>query len=600
MNTDYIRLIACAALFLLAGAAGAGDAVEAGDLVVQGTTVRSIALRWDIAGDDNRNAEVTVSYRRQGEINWQPGLAMLRIGGEDTGTETYMNDYEMPSQFAGSILGLSRGVTYEIRVVLEDEDGGNRNMVMEATTRDVPVATANSRVLHLYPKDEFGVKNEPNFDTLGSAISAAFPGDTVLVYGGTYQGSYVVQNRGEPGKPIKIQGVGDKEAVFVGDRWNALIDIHNAAYLWFEGLTFRDPGTHDGHHTGNGVVIQAGNRKRNIESTCVGLTVRYCKFEDFGTAIMASDANCRDFTITDNSFYGRQNWLAPLENKEFNYLRYSGSAVTISGSSHDIGYNYIENVRTGIRVTNGRDGRGFRKGQENMAIDIYGNEITQVGRDFVDVSEGDQNIIIRDNFCVNSGRSGFTIGPVYGGPIYVISNVLYNVMRSLPMHLTRNATGIEAYHNTFVTGGWANGEPFSNSHFRNNIFVGRPNLATHTSYTSFDYNAWKEGPVTYGEPSNEGATEFASLAEFAANTGMETNGRMIEYSDFEKLKRPLLKLRTYDPSEINFHLQVESTVEDAAVVITGLPRQLPIGNGPDMGAWELGQDRPHYGPRPPE
>ena len=130
--------------------------------------------------------------------------------------------------------------------------------------------------------------------------------------------------------------------------------------------------------------------------------------------------------------------------------------------------------------------------------------------------------------------------------------------------------------------------------------MGRPNLATHTSYTSFDYNAWKEGTVTYGEPSNEGVTEFASLAEFTAGTGMEANGRMIEYSDFEKLKRPLLKLRTYDPSEINFHLQVDSAVEDAAVVITGLPRQLPIGNGPDMGAWELGQDRPHYGPRPPE
>jgi hypothetical protein len=592
-----------ALLALVLGGAGysasAANAITAGDLVIQGVTLHSVALRWDIKGDDNRNAQVKLSYRETAGQDWYDALPPLRIGGEDTGTETYLNDHVTDAQFAGAVSGLAAGTEYELRLILTDVDGGNRNRVVTASTRSMLLPDfADSKIFHLYPKDETKVKLEPNYTSLSAAVGVAGPGDVVLVHAGTYEGSYVIQTRGEPGKPIFIKAAGDGEAVFVGEKSRPVIEMQDAAHLWFEGLTFRDPGSGDGHHTGNGVVMFAGNRKRRAPSSCVGLTVRYCKFEDFGTGIMAADYHCRDFTITDNYFYGRQNWLGPLENKEFNYLRYSGSAITVSGQGHDIAHNYIESVRSGVRITNGRDGRGYRAGQQNVAIDIYGNDITQVGRDFVDISEGDQNILLQGNRCTNSGRVGFTIGPVYGGPVYVIRNVVYNIMRPLPMHLTRNATGVEAYHNTFVTDGWISNEPFSNGKFYNNIFLGRMSVNTATDYSMLDYNAWKEGPVTYRSPATSAKAEFEALVDLADQTGFEAHGVTMSFGDFEKLKRAKLKQRTYEPDRVNYHLLATAGAVDSAMAMPGINRNEPTGKNFDIGAWEFGQVPPHYGPRP--
>src|SRR3954467_15150192 len=63
-------------------AAAAGGAVAAGEFLVDPPTLINLGFEWFIQGDDNRNASVEVSYRKQGAAGWTAALPMLRLQGE--------------------------------------------------------------------------------------------------------------------------------------------------------------------------------------------------------------------------------------------------------------------------------------------------------------------------------------------------------------------------------------------------------------------------------------------------------------------------------------------------------------------------------------
>jgi len=63
-------------------AAAARDSVTAGELVVDPPTLINLGFEWRIQGDDNRNASVDVSYRKQGTTQWHAVLPLLRLSGE--------------------------------------------------------------------------------------------------------------------------------------------------------------------------------------------------------------------------------------------------------------------------------------------------------------------------------------------------------------------------------------------------------------------------------------------------------------------------------------------------------------------------------------
>ena len=63
----------------------AADKTTAGELFTEPPTLLSLGFEWRIDGDDNRNAQVAVSYRKAGEQTWKAGPALLRIGNERVG-----------------------------------------------------------------------------------------------------------------------------------------------------------------------------------------------------------------------------------------------------------------------------------------------------------------------------------------------------------------------------------------------------------------------------------------------------------------------------------------------------------------------------------
>src|SRR3954451_17077419 len=112
-------------LILVAMGADAKDGTIAGKFVVEHPKLLNLGFEWEIRGDANRNATVTVEFREVGESGWRHALPLGRIGGENVYRRRENLDYMVPDGFAGSILNLRPGTEYECRFRLADPDGAD-------------------------------------------------------------------------------------------------------------------------------------------------------------------------------------------------------------------------------------------------------------------------------------------------------------------------------------------------------------------------------------------------------------------------------------------------------------------------------------------
>src|SRR5262249_43177993 len=136
-----------------------------------------------------------------------------------------------------------------------------------------------------------------------------------------------------------------------------------------------------------------------------------------------------------------------------------------------------------------------------------------------------------------------------------------------------------------------------------------------TSYSSYDYDGFRPnrggekpfvwlGPkpgvrVDYDVDAKQ-APRFERLAELAAASGQETHGVEVDYDIFENLQPPMppdssKPGKPYEAIALDFRLKDGSKAVDAGV---GLPNvnDAFTGKAPDLGAYELGQPLPVYGP----
>jgi hypothetical protein len=101
------------------------------------------------------------------------------------------------------------------------------------------------------------------------------------------------------------------------------------------------------------------------------------------------------------------------------------------------------------------------------------------------------------------------------------------------------------------------------------------------------------------------ALEYKSLKSFSNETGQELHAIEVDYDDFINVQEPSFKayqernpgfFPIYDFEEMDFRLSESSKAIDAGVLIPNV-NDAYTGNAPDLGAYEYGQDPPHYGPR---
>ena len=630
-------------ILFAAGTLLAQNSTTPGRFHVEHPTLLNLGFEWAIEGDANRDATVEVRFRKVGTTAWRPALPLLRIGGERVYRDREKMTYTVPEGFAGSILNLEPATSYECEFTLRDPDGVASPAQQRVTvaTRAEPKSYAGGRVLHVYPPDHEGPRQEPGFigfkaayygegrgDWTSVRMTKAQPGDTILIHAGLYRperlnyvdplsapftGSTSLSLKGTLEKPITIKGAGDGEAIFDGGGNHKLFDVMATHHHIFEGLTFRNTE----------VAMFAGEKD---VMGAVALTVRNCRFEDVGVGVWTENADSRDFFISDNLFLGREDQMRLIGWNQAgsraagiypsHQLR-SFFAIKVYGPGHVIAHNAIAYFHDGITVsTYGPPDADPEK--RASAIDIYNNDIHVSNDDFIESDGGAHNIRVYQNRGVNAAMNGYSAQPMFGGPVYFIRNILYHVPGGSPFKLSAVPAGIIAYHNTMI-GEQSARSSFSNGHFRNNLFLGRdvPNRGIMTwpnvtgSYSS-DYNGFRPnrntrnqyawlapapGKAMY-EPKADDWKSFATLAEFRQATGQEAHGIEVDYEIFENLapSDPARRYHVYHAMDLNFRLKANSKAIDAGAVLPTINDDF-TGRAPDLGALELNQKEPHYGPR---
>ena len=641
--------------------AAAADRTTARELIVEPPTLLSLGFEWPVDGDDNRNANVAVSYRKRGEPAWTEGLPLLRIGNERINENALQ--YITPNGFAGSIFELEPGTEYECRFVMTDPDGvsGRAERIVTVRTRPEPRPAAGGRVYHVYPPDYKGERQQPAFTGLlaayytGSSHSDNFntfpprvqPGDTILVHAGVYKddrlryggglgtvssGTYFLTQSGTAERPIVIRAAGDGDVVFDGAGAYNLFNVMAANYNYFEGLTIRNTD----------LAFQAG--LKNIAGS-TGLTIRRSRFENVGRAIYTDWSGSKDYYIADNVMIGRfnPNYLMGFTGRtwqnlpEFNPILASEYAVKVYGSGHVVAHNSIANFHDGVDVAtygNPDGAPAVRRDRLPVSIDFYGNDISNVEDNCIEADGGAHNIRIFRNRCFNHGHRALSVQPMFGGPVYFIRNLVYHAPEGGAVKFTASSSGIVVYHNTFI----APVKPMllaaSNVHYRNNLILGRAEtletfaVETNTNYSSSDYNGfrpnegaefsfeWSTPPLSMranfpgeaGTLSTQQQSQFEAkarerrrfktLKEYSEATGQDRHSVLVDFDIFEKAGAPGPDPRTlYKPADFDFRLRAGSVAVDAGVRLPGVNDGFS-GRGPDLGAYERERPVPHYGPRP--
>ncbi|HZJ33135.1 MAG TPA: hypothetical protein VFD21_16270 [Vicinamibacterales bacterium] len=669
------------ALVLAAGAqqpappSPSADATVAGELVIEPATLINLGFEWFIQGDANRNAVVDLSFRKAGEASWHAALPLLRLQGERVYAESRV-DVIAPNMFAGSVLDLEPGTAYEVQLVLTDRDGvqGESRRIVSVRTRSEPVPYKGGRTFHVYPHGFTGTKIEPSFEGLMCAYNEwcagtdwatsgrprVRPGDTILVHAGVYKynryeytndasvnrtvpldGTYYLTADGTPDMPIAIVAAGDGEVIFDGNGNFALFDVRAADYTYFEGITFRNAE----------IGILAGTQ---FLLGSKGLTVKRSRMENVGAGVFSNYSGSSGFYIADNTFIGRNDpkhligWAGDMwtkfrgvEGQIFPPAMSSYVAVKLYGPGHIVAYNYIADFHDGINVeTYGNpdgsvaSGPGIVDGpkyptrdawdRRPVAIDFYGNYITNSHDNPIEADGSMHNIRIMRNMFINHASHAFCNQPTLGGPVYWIRNIAYHLPAG-STRLTNGAAGVLFYNNTVLSETAA--AATSNSHWRNNLFLGEnalPTLfavTTFTNYTSSDYNGFRPNPgaatsfewnsppastlADFTGPGHNARLDtrrFATLAEYANATGQDAHSVLVDYDVFVKVPKldaqdSATVQRLYDARDIDFRLRAGSAAVDHGVMLPTITDGFN-GRAPDLGALEAGAAVPTYGPRP--
>jgi hypothetical protein len=638
-------------LFLLffTGNLAAADKVVSKKFITEPSTLISLGFEWQIDGDDNRNAEVAVFYRKMGDKEWKPGLPLLRLQREPTISGPM--SYAAPNMFAGSIFDLSADTEYECRFALTDPDGvsGKAEYVVAVRTRAEPMPFTGGRVYHVYPGGYKGPKETPAFTGLGAAyfMGASHtdnyntfpprvkPGDTILVHAGLYKdnrlsyaqggdagtapsdGTFFLTQSGTPDKPIVIKAAGDGEVIFDGDGAHNLFNVMAANYNYFEGLTIRNTD----------IAFLAG--LKNITGSR-GLTVKRCRLEDIGRGIYTDWSGSKDFYIADNIFIGRNRsdvlmgWIGNTWKNlpGFPNRMLSEYAVKVYGSGHVVAYNYVANFHDGIDHATYGDPDGTPnpiRDRLPVSIDFYNNDIANVDDNCIEADGAAHNIRVLRNRCFNDAHRALSTQPVFGGPVYFMRNVVYHVPEGGALKFTFASSGILVYHNTLIAPARWMLSAVSNLHIRNNLILGRSEVPeiftvdTFTNYSTSDYNGfrpnedagfsfmWNSPPsATRADyTSKREERKFKTLQAYSDATGQDKHSILIDYDLFQKVTAPDPSdpRKLYKPDDFDFRLRPGSAAVDAGIRLPNINDDF-TGRAPDLGAYETERPLPHYGPRP--
>jgi hypothetical protein len=541
-------------------------------------TLYSLGVYWIVQGDDNQNALIQLQYRRAGSSSWRPGAPLRRVERGAHLMGKYGSRLDVPGDgwlFAGSVLLLEPSTAYELKLALSDPDGGSASRIARMQTRSEPILSPQVRQRYVVPGKGggSGTAHDP-FQGLQSAGKAAAPGDIFLLGDGVYEGTWSINRSGRPGLPIVWRGRG--KAIIDGQgtesqRPGQAIAASGSHDVWLEDLTIRN-ATY-------GVVFHDSER----------IIVRRCHIHhvDYGLAATRdTNASMNDHFIADNLIEGPSTWPRKKGIED-------ARGIQISGQGHVVCYNRI---------------RGFADAIDTFpsprcaAIDVHHNDLSELTDDGIEMDYSERNTRCFHNRLTNVFQ-GISMQPVYGGPVYVFRNVMYNVVAE-PFKLHNSPSGCIIVHNTSVKKGIPSqlytSEPVRHCVSRNNLYVGTPGrygmeFTAPMTDCDFDYDGFAGGPFELLLRWN--GTRYASLDEVKRRAPVLRHAALLDASSLFAISvlPPQDSARTYS-GPLDLRLSPRSRAVDAGQALPGLNNGYR-GSRPDLGAYELGDELPHYGPR---
>lgn len=508
----------------------AQDYTIPGEITSPYPTLINLAVEWKIQGDDNLNGIVSVQFHEKGSKKWENGMPLRRVpAGENVG-------FKWANKHSGSIFDLKPDTEYEIRLNLQDPDGGSAEKMIVARTRPVPVAGKNAEIINLKPG---------TYDTLQTKSGTS---DKPVVYR---------CNRGE--------------AIF------SFIDLRNRKWIFIEGLT----------------VKNLTGRARGINlSGAENCVVRRCNVNAvYGiVAYLPGATNCY---ISDNIITGINEWNAEsIGSGNMNF----GEGIEMTGPGNVICYNKVSGFRDCISTMED-------KGVVNQTcIDIYNNDICTGCDDGVEADFCFSNCRIFRNRLTNC-FVGLSSQPGLGGPAYFIRNVMYNVIHCA-FKLQRFSQGDVIIHNTAVKiGTGIRGQTrLDFACFRNNLVIGGP-------AGDVKWGGWGAGApvaIDFINPGLHSDFDFDAVGvygtPYVATIGKKSFSEVEKHGieqvkleeTFKDVKYPYPPFPGWNVPDLR--PKAGSKVIDAAVRIPNINDDFR-GKAPDCGAYEAGQELPHYGPR---
>lgn len=627
--------------------------VEPGAVRLQHPTLHAIGLEWDIKGDFNRNSQVDVAYRVIGQTDWHNAQPLLRNLFDGAGTSRLGWHVVCPNRFSGSVLNLEPDTSYQIRLTLHDPDGGDQQQIIETHTKKPLATLVNPVLLHVYPAAYQGTRLSPSFDTFAQAYEAVQPGQTILLHEGVHQFGdaqamelrygdripYIhpplndldaqlymdfspanrqahrvmhLHKQASTALPITITGQADGSTVLDGGAMGIMLDLTGAVAHRIEHLTFTNVETAIYANDGRDIQIT----RCRFHACRYGINAGPHDANNLNKQSDDSTARITGWTVTNNTFIG--NWPEgqwqdgwSKEVKSYGYLPLRlNAAVQLGGQGHDIAHNHVRGFWDGISVYP-IVMPPLDPTMCNGSIDIYNNRIEQCPDDGIEMDYGVANIRVMRNF-INNTHMGISMQPVFGGPGYVLRNIVYNT-RIFAMKIARNPSGLLVYHNTFAVANTARMESgWANTQMANNLFLGNQSTATGPLWTGnptprlsrLDYNGYGQTGCdkwfwvipAAGRPYHAmGQIVFDSFAAFQNATGMETHG-MDDLSN--ATLRSIAMPTTHHlelPGELDFGLRDDSPCLDRGMLLPNINDGF-AGQGPDLGALERGSALPVYGP----
>jgi hypothetical protein len=547
------------------------NATISGEVTVPYPTITNLAVEWKISGDDNLNGVVQVEYRQVGETTWRRAMPLRRIpAGESVGTRPI---FRWENKHSGSIFDLKPGTEYEIHLKLTDPDGGATERTVRARTRPVPQPPEPTRIVRCTPR------------TLVQSEASAHPGDTLVLEAGNY-GDFVATRDGNPDCPIVIRGQSGK-AVFRS------VSLRNRKYVYLEEVTVdRHPSLRNLKDGVGGVDLLGGE----------GLVVRRCNVRALYGIVASEPPGAKNCYIADNVVTGAMPWEP---DRIGDVAANVGEGIEMTGPGNVICHNRVTGFRDDISLMEDTSAG------EQVCIDIYNNDIYRADDDGVEADFAQGNVRVMRNRLTNVGM-GLSSQPGLGGPTYFVRNVMYNVIMS-PFKPARRSVGDVFLHNTVVkvgNGFSASGQfPWKYALSRNNLLiggVGGGRVGRYGSGTGLAVSlpgADQSDDLDYDGAGSHGLPFQGLVGRLIVNSIEELRSKTSEKHavvvDMDVFAAPVAFPNPPFPERpvADLRLKPGSVAIDAGAVLPNI-NDTYKRSAPDLGAYELGDDLPLYGPRP--